>query len=290
VELAPWLWIGLPVLAFVVGWAIGTTSILMTWALESTASMFVPASVLPPLEGPAALSQALQHLRPRGDLDASAASVVVLDEQLATKKPHIAGLARTTELMAGVAPRVRARPHGWVPLDSIALLQGKVPRAMWNRAAVLALALSSSLGTAVALAWAAPGPAAVPADGRVALVVGAATVLSAVGGQRVTACATTAGRWGLWLALVAVVAVGAGAAASWLADASTGRAVVTGLVAVGPSVFTYWANYALFRDASFKRLKHPLTPVLEAVGMALLGRDTAKALHEERMTTLSPTG
>ena len=283
------LWIGLPALAFVTGWAIGTTSILMTWALESTASMWVPDTVLPALTEPESLSQARQNQRRRSDLPADARQHLVLDERLPKTKPHISGLAHTTDLLAGNRPRVAARPgKGWVSLDNLPLLQGALPRSMWNRTAVLAVALSAALGVSVALYWAVPGAAAPQEASRVWLLVAMAAVLGLVAGAIVTRCASSQARWVLWSGWAVVTVVGAGAAALWLADPSAGRVVLIALIAVGPSVFAYVANYALFRDASFRGLKHPFTPAAEFLIMVLLGRDTATVVDAERKAQSLP--
>jgi hypothetical protein len=251
---------------------VGSTSILMAWALESTAWLYAPRGRVKPLPREDETSRAMQHLRKRSDLTAAPDEIMV-DADAAKGRSHVAELASTTDLKTD--PDADRRPHGDViPLTAFPMLQGSTGPTVWNVTAVLAVLLTTAIGVFISLSWAHHGlsPALFGATEMWA-TAGSAVAASAVAvvaiGRR-----GTAARWAWW----GVLTVAVGAVAWWVAASAGGisfwRGILVALIATGLLVYFHWFNYTLFRDASADRLKHPWTPAKEALALAFIGRRT----------------
>lgn len=285
-DLTSWIWI--PLVLAALGWAIGSTSILMAWALEASASVWVHPDCISASTKPRA-SAAADDLRPRDTLTAGAGYVLHVPE--AAGRSHIEALASTLDVGLDSEPDAGRPGAGWVRLDAFPVLSRSSGLHWWNRTAVLAAGLSAGLGFFVAVSWAAPGAGGGAREGAfAALAVGVAVLGALVGAWAVTQDRAAA-RWAFWGA--GTVALGLGTAAVlWASrpDAAVGRSVLTGLIGAGLVVFFHYANYTIFRDSSYRRLKNPFQPVVEVVSNVWLGSATTSRLRAEASGTPSHTG
>jgi hypothetical protein len=196
-------WVVLPVALFVTGWAVGSTSILMAWALESTAWLYAPRGRVKAL--PKA-SPAQRHLRKRSDLTA-APSEIVLDAHAAKGRSHVAQLASTTDLKTVRAVRRRPSEGYVVPLTAFPVLQGSTGATVWNVTAVLAVLLTTAVGVFVSLSWAHPGLSGGLVENREPWATAGSAIVASVVAVVAIGRRSAAARWAWWGGLT--VAVGA---------------------------------------------------------------------------------